>query len=112
MLMPKPIILFLTVLLTSAAASAQKTIIPDTTFIERDTVNGNYHAIFIDTARSSLYYDYINTFTFDESDSASYQKSVDCLKPFSYVNNDVFGLPMRWLSLNIYKGAYYLYSPS
>jgi len=106
-------ILFLSIVLSAQQTLfAQTMIIPDTTFIERDTVNGNYHAVFIDTARSSLYYDYINTFTFDESDSAGYQTSVDCLKPFSYINNDIFGLPKRWLSLNIYKGNYYLYSPS
>jgi hypothetical protein len=106
-------ILFLSIVLSAQQTLfAQTTIIPDTTFIERDTVNGNYHAIFIDTAKSSLYYDYINSFQFDETDSASYQSSVDCLKPFSYINNDIFGLPKRWLTLNIYKGNYYLYSPS
>jgi hypothetical protein len=112
MLMPKYLILFFLILLSQLTLSAQTTIIPDTTFIQRDTTNGNYHAIFIDTAKSSLYYDYINSFQFDETDSASYQTSVDCLKPFSYVNNDIFGLPKRWLSLNIYKEDYYLYSPS
>jgi hypothetical protein len=112
MFIPKHIILFSIVLLTRLTASAQTIIIPDTTFIVRDTTNGNYHAIFIDTAKSSLYYDYINSFQFDEMDSTSYQTSVDCLKPFSYINNDIFGLPKRWLTLNIYKGNYYLYSPS
>jgi hypothetical protein len=112
MLTPKQVISLVLVLLMRLTAFAQTTIPPDTTFLERDTANGNYQAIFIDTAKSSLYYDYINTFKFDEIDSASYQPSVDCLKPFSYINNDIFGLPKRWLSLNIYKGNYYLYSPS
>jgi hypothetical protein len=106
------ILSFLFILVSGLTSSAQTMIIPDTTFIIHETKDGNYHAIFIDTTKSSLYYDYINTFKFDESDSASYQASLDCMGPLSFIKYDVFNLPRQWNLLYVYKGENYLYSPS
>jgi hypothetical protein len=103
---------FLIVLVFSLCASAQTTVVPDTTFLLRETKGDVYHAIFIDTAKASLYYDYITTFQFDEIDSASYQASLDCMGILSFMKYNDFGLPKQWNLLYTYKNAYYLYSPS
>jgi hypothetical protein len=108
----KLIIFFSFILALWLPASAQTTIIPDTTFLLRETKGDIYHAIFIDTAKISLYYDYITTFQFDETDSASYQASLDCMGLLSFMKYNDFGIPRQWNLLYSYKNAYYLYSPS
>lgn len=99
----------LAVILCKLSVSGQ-----DTTFILRETVNGAYHAIFIDSNKNSKYYNRIAAFGLNRSDSDLYSASVKYLNEkypgkFKKVS---FELPRQWVPLHYYKGKYYLYSPN
>jgi hypothetical protein len=88
----------------------------DTLFISRDTFGGSYHAVFIENNASSIYYDWITDFSFDNSDSLSYKESLKSLqgeKPVKLNKTKIpKSLPRQWCTLNSYKNKYYLYAPS
>lgn len=88
----------------------------DTNFISRNISGGIYHAIFIENHPSSMYYNWICDFSFDDSDSLSYKESIhaifkDTLPKFSETNI-CEDLPKNWCGIETYQNNYYLYAPS
>jgi len=88
----------------------------DTNFISRNISRGIYQAVFIENNPSSMYYNWICDFSFDDSDSLSYQESLysifkDTLPKFSKPNITE-ELPRHWCGLETYKNKFYLYAPS
>lgn len=90
----------------------------DTLFLKR-TVNtrGNYTSynyVYIDTNRSSKYYNWLTSFEFDEYDIQTLQayglNHVSCADDLK--NNKMSGLPKNWLPVYSFNGEYYLYKPS
>jgi hypothetical protein len=108
----KPLILLLSLLIPGLTLYAQTSSPSDTTFLLREGEGDAYHAIFIDTNKTSLYYDYITSFQFDDNDSVTYASTLDCLQPFNSVAFNDTSFARQWNSLYSYKGKYYLYSPS
>ncbi|HYG16464.1 MAG TPA: hypothetical protein VEC12_11975 [Bacteroidia bacterium] len=103
------VIVLLVVILSRVSLFGQ-----DTAFILKETVNGAYHAIFIDSNKNSTYYNRIASFGLNSSDSALYSESVKYLNEkypgtFKKVN---FDLPRQWVPLHYYQGKFYLYSPN
>ena len=93
-----------------------QTEISDTSFISRNISRGIYQAVFIENNPSSKYYNWICDFSFDDSDSLSYQESMnaifkDTLPKFSKPNLSA-DLNRNWCGLETYKNNYYLYAPS
>lgn len=88
--------------------------IKDTTFLYRETSNNIYHAIFIDTSKTSQFYDVISDFKFGEFDQASYDYSLDFLKSknIKLTKTSIDDLPKKWIILKYYHGEYFTYKPS
>jgi hypothetical protein len=87
----------------------------DTVFIYRKVTRDYYHAIYIDTIRTSKYYTYLKNFNFDKYAKESYQSAYQYKKEL-YVqqrkNEKSIDLPKNWLPIYQYKNEYYLYAPS
>lgn len=88
----------------------------DTNFISRNISGGVYQAVFIENNQNSIYYNWICDFSFDDSDSLSYQESLhaifkDTLHKFSKpkISEE---LSRNWCGLETFKNNYYLYAPS
>ncbi len=89
----------------------------DTLFISRtiaDTPYAFYHAIFIDTAKNSVFRNRITEYQFDRYDSAIYFGGLQCLeRPSNKQKIPRFkSLPRNWVPLFQYKGKYYTYHAS
>ncbi len=89
----------------------------DTLFIDRtvaDTPYAFYHAIFIDTAKNSVFRNRITQYQFNRYDSATYFDGLQCLgRPNHKQKIDrVKSLPRNWVPLFQYKGKYYTYHAS
>ena len=110
----KLILLFITCIFQQHLVG--QTEISDTSFISRNISIGIYQAVFIENHPSSIYYNWICDFSFDDSDSLSYQESMnaifkDTLPKFSKPNLSA-DLNRNWCGLETYKNNYYLYAPS
>jgi len=85
----------------------------DTTFLLKETVDGELHTIFIDNNKSSKFYPDILDFKFGRFDKESYTSSLDYLKE----NNQPLIkkkplIPLTtWVTLKQYKGQLYAYHP-
>ncbi|HLF45179.1 MAG TPA: hypothetical protein VI548_02065 [Chitinophagaceae bacterium] len=87
----------------------------DTVFIKRtisDSPYPFYHAIFIDSSPDSEHRKKLIDFKFNSFDSASYYEIINLLLPLNKIQNIKAGFPVKWITLNQYKGEYYLYRPS
>ena len=86
----------------------------DTLFFERNILDGEYHAIFIDTNKHSKFYDQINNFEFGEFDQKSYDQSILYFKENNIELNKfkIEEIPTKWVILKDYKGTLYNYYPS
>lgn len=88
----------------------------DTTFIFKDTSDGMYHMIYLETNKNSEYYKKIADFSFDKSDSLAYIESIKSILEVypQKISKQEFPskLPQFWCNLNLYKDSYYLYAPS
>lgn len=85
----------------------------DTNFIVRE--NGlYYHAIFIDTNKDSRFYTYLEKNTKSPLDSAFYFEGINRLKQnkVTITAHKITGIEKTWHPLYLYKGKYYVYSPS
>lgn len=102
-------------LLVHQDATGQKNNL-DTTFIFKDTSDGMYHMIYIETNKNSEYYNKIANFSFDKSDSLAYLESIKSILEIypRKISKQEFPsiLPHFWCNLNLYKDSYYLYAPS
>lgn len=102
------------IILAVQQKSFGQTTFSDTTFILGETKNDIYHAIYIDSNKTSKYYDWISTFEFGKFDTANYASSIADLKekkskPFA--KHKLSDLPRQWCSLYGCKEKFYLYSP-
>lgn len=89
----------------------------DTLFISRtiaDTPYAFYHAIFIDTAKNSVFRNRIAEYQFSRYDSTTYFDGLQCLeRPNNKQKIPRFkSLPRNWVPLFQYKGEYYTYHAS
>ncbi len=84
----------------------------DTTFVLKENIDGEQHAIFFG-GHASKFYDDISRFTFDRFDGQTYQGSLDYLKKKNLTltrTNPI--LPWTtWVTLKQYKGNFYVYKP-
>jgi hypothetical protein len=85
----------------------------DTTFIFKDTVDGELQSIFIDNNKDSKFYNNISYFNFQYFDNDSYKYSTDYLKENKLTltqTKTVIPWTM-WVTLKQYKGNFYAYHP-
>jgi hypothetical protein len=113
----KPLLrlIFLTIIMTFRFKSPGQTIASDTTFLLRESKNGIYHAIYIDSDKTSMYYDRISNFDFTKSELEDYKSSLDNLKkdnPRILSNHIAIEFPKQWCSLHSFKDRFYVYAPS
>jgi len=85
----------------------------DTTFIFRDTVEGELQTIFIDNNKDSKFYDRISHFYFQNFDNDSYKYSTDYFKEQKITLTKAKPIIpwTNWVTLKLYKGQYYAYHP-
>jgi hypothetical protein len=85
----------------------------DTTFIFKDTVDGELQTIFIDNNKESTFYDRIANFNFLHFDNDSYKYSTDYFKEQNITLTKVKPVITwtNWVTLEQYKGKYYAYHP-
>jgi hypothetical protein len=85
----------------------------DTTFIFKDTVDGELQTIFIDNNKDSKYYDKISQFNFQHFDNDSYKYSTDYFREQKLTLTKAKPvIPWtNWVTLKQYKGQYYSYHP-
>ncbi len=85
----------------------------DTTFIFKDTVEGEVQTIFIDNNKDSKFYDRISHFNFQYFDNESYKYSTDYLKEQKITLTKAKPIIpwTNWVTLEQYKGQYYAYHP-
>lgn len=92
-------------------AVAQTALVNDTTFLLREVTAHDYHIVYIEKDRNSLYYKYLTAFEIDTADwrnsQAYFRKNGVPIRHFKTKD-----LPAQWLPLYQYKGSYYLYAPS
>lgn len=88
--------------------------VADTIFLRREINDDTYHAIFIDTSKTSKFYDLISDFKFGEFDQQSYDYSLDFLKSknIRLTKSTVNDIPKKWIILKYYHGKYFTYKPS
>lgn len=107
---------FILTLVTVALAMnsfGQKSL-PDTTFLLRKINKGTYHAIFIDSSKTSRFYDQISNFRFGHFDQETYEYSLKFLRDrnINLPKTPIDDLPKKWIVLKYYKGQYFTYKPS
>jgi len=85
----------------------------DTTFIFKDTVDGELQTIFIDNSKESKFYDHISHFNFQHFDNDSYKYSTDYFKEQKITLTKAKPvIPWtNWVTLKQYMGQYYAYHP-
>ncbi|MCW3071801.1 MAG: hypothetical protein JWO44_1691 [Bacteroidetes bacterium] len=85
----------------------------DTTFIFKDTVDGELQTIFIDNNRESKFYDDISRFTFQQFDNDSYKISTDYFRENKLVLTKMKNvIPWtNWVTLKQYRDSFYVYYP-
>lgn len=95
--------------------TAKKVKAADTTFLSREIKKDLYHVVYIEKNRNTIYYEWLLGFKYDHYDSINYNETYKILKvkhrkPLN--KYDLAGLPKQWVPLNLYRGKYYLYTPS
>ena len=106
-------ILTLVTVASSMNSFGQKSL-PDTTFLLRKINKGTYHAIFIDSSKTSRFYDQISNFRFGHFDQETYEYSLKFLRDrnINLPKTPIDDLPKKWIVLKYYKGQYFTYKPS
>lgn len=87
----------------------------DTIFLFKEIRNGISHRIFIDSSKTSKYYDQISNFSFGLYDQETYNNySLKYLqdKKIRLAKNRIRDLPLKWVILKCYKDHFYTYYPS
>lgn len=90
-----------------------QSVIKDTTFIFKDTVDGKLQSIFIDNNKDSKFYDNISYFNFQHFDNQGYKYSTEYLKEHQLSLTKAKPLIpwTNWVTLKQYKGKFYAYHP-
>ena len=85
----------------------------DTTFIFKQTIDGELQTIFIDNNKNSKAYDKISHFNFQYFDNESYKYSTDYFKEHQLSLTKAAPLIpwANWVTLKQYKGKFYAYHP-
>lgn len=84
----------------------------DTVFLKPKNIEG--HSIYIDPSPDSEYYNRIADLSYSIKDK-DYNQSIERLniyKTKAFIDVNLTGIPRNWCPLEIYKGEYYVYSPS
>jgi len=89
----------------------------DTTFLFREINKKEhyYHAIYIERNKESASYKRLLDFQFDKDENKAYKREYEGLKqnhPEPLKKVKLSGLPKEWMPIYLYKGKYYIYSPS
>lgn len=86
----------------------------DTLFFVREVSAEVYHAIFIDSNKNSVFYNFVSDFTIAEYEKYTYERSIDylCLKRLPLKKKRVDPFPKEWVMLESYKGNRYVNSPN
>jgi hypothetical protein len=103
------------IILTMGCNAAGQKPTKDTVFLLNETGNGISHKIFIDSSKTSKYYDQISNFDFGQYDQDTYDNySLKYLrdKKIKLTRNQINDLPLKWVILKYYKGHFYTYYPS
>jgi hypothetical protein len=105
-------LLFLVSILSSSIGNATP-IITDTTFFVKHRGNDFRQEVFIDTSRSSAYYDKLSAFEVSAEGLDLYQDVISELsKVYGSPSHVAFHLPeTRWLPAICHDGKIYLYAP-
>ena len=90
-----------------------QSIVKDTTFLFKHTVDGELQTIFIDNNTGSKAFDKISYFTFQFFDKQSYKYSTDYFKENKLTLSKVKPVIhwVNWVTLKQYKGKFYAYHP-
>ena len=90
-----------------------QSVVKDTTFIFKDTVDGELQTIFIDNNKDSKFYDRIANFNFQDFDKDSYKYSTDYLKEKKLTLFKAKPIIpwTNWVTMELYKGKLYVYHP-
>lgn len=82
----------------------------DTTFLLKEP----QHSIFINTSKTSRFYERISDFRFDKSDKESYEYSLQYLKHkgLKLTKTNINDVPKKWIVLKYYRNKFYTYHPS
>jgi hypothetical protein len=86
---------------------------------ERDTIflrkpNAEGHSVYVDKDRDSPYFEVLKNLDYTKADK-DYVRSMKALQKYKKVAGrkvDLATLPRNWVQLHLYKGKYYVYSPS
>jgi hypothetical protein len=100
---------------TGVKQAAQTKKINDTLFISREVTKEDYCAVYIQKNRRSREYDWLLDFKMDSFENVDYKQNLESLQRHmkkSLKRYDLAGLPREWVPLYLYKGHYYIYSPS
>lgn len=87
----------------------------DTVFLFKEIRDGITHRIFIDSSKTSKYYDQISNFSFGLFDQETYSNySLKYLRDrkIELARNKIKDLPLKWVILKYYKGQFHVYKPS
>ena len=86
----------------------------DTLFFVREISDEAYHAIFIDSNKNSVFYNYVSDFTINDFAKNSFNNSIDYLrsKKIQLKKKSYYALPEEWVMLVSYKGNMYVNSPN
>ena len=87
----------------------------DTIFLQRDTLDGYYHSVFIEPDSQSEIYNYFESLNFSYFDSTLYQEYISMLldsnpEPFLHFKYDR-KFPLLWDALHSHDSKLYLYAP-
>ena len=90
-----------------------QSVVKDTTFLFKKTVDGELQTIFIDNNKDSKAYNKICRFTFQHFDNESYKYSTDYLRENKLTLSKVKPvIPWsNWVTLKQYKNKFYAYHP-
>lgn len=98
---------------TSALIDSNKS--SDTIFIKREVADNFYHAIYIDTSRTSPYYDRLADGEFSEDDLNVYNGYCEAImdnNPHAFRRVSETELAEHWVPVYSYKSYYYVYAPA
>lgn len=90
-----------------------QTVANDTTFIFKDTVDGELQTIFIDHNTDRKFYERISHFSFQYLDKVSYKYSTDYFKEqkLTLTKSKPIIPWTNWVTLKQYNGQFYVYHP-
>jgi hypothetical protein len=107
----RPLLILLPILIASSGNATP--VVTDTTFLVKHRGKDFRQEVFIDTNRSSTFYEMLSSFSVEEEGLDLYQQVIDGLaKEYGSPSHVAYQLPdTRWLPAILHRGKYYLYAP-